>query len=77
MHQVCLNGLFIRNTVISGGVSRGDSELTSKGLACADPGARTPIGVSGNFLYFSIFVGAAAVVVTLLAFSPEGIVVGF
>ena len=41
---------------------------------CADPGARTPIGVSGNF---SILVGAAAVVVILLAFSPEGIVVGF
>ena len=42
-------------------------------LACADPGVRTPIGVSGNF---SILVGAAAAV-TLLAFSPEGIVVGF
>ena len=22
-----------------------------EGLACADPGARTPIGASGNFLY--------------------------
>ena len=22
----------------------------AEGLACADPGARTPIGVSGNFL---------------------------
>ena len=25
----------------------------AEGLACADPGARTPIGVSGNFLDFS------------------------
>ena len=24
----------------------------AEGLACADPGARTPIGASGNFLYF-------------------------
>jgi hypothetical protein len=23
----------------------------AEGLACADPGARTPIGASGNFLY--------------------------
>jgi hypothetical protein len=23
----------------------------AEGLACADPGARTPIGVSGNFSY--------------------------
>ena len=26
----------------------------AKGLACADPGARTPIGASGNSLYFPI-----------------------
>ena len=25
----------------------------AEGLACADPGARTPIGVSGNFKNFS------------------------
>ena len=25
----------------------------AEGLACADPGARTPIGASGNFLKFS------------------------
>ena len=24
----------------------------AEGLACADPGARTPIGVSGNLLFF-------------------------
>ena len=43
-----------------------------EGLACVDPGARTPIGVSG--IFFGIF---ALVGVTLLAFTPEGIVVGF
>ena len=26
----------------------------AEGLACADPGARTPIGASGNLLYLSI-----------------------
>ena len=25
----------------------------AEGLACADPGAMTPIGTSGNFKYFS------------------------
>jgi hypothetical protein len=29
-------------------VSMGDR---AEGLACADPGARTPIGASGNFVY--------------------------
>jgi hypothetical protein len=24
----------------------------AEGLACADPGARTPIGSSGNYLYY-------------------------
>ena len=24
----------------------------AEGLACTDPGARTPIGVSGNFSYY-------------------------
>jgi hypothetical protein len=28
----------------------------AEGLACADPGARTPIGASGNCLPFSFFV---------------------
>ena len=28
----------------------------AEGLACADPGARTPIGASGNFLYVVLFV---------------------
>ena len=32
-------------------VSMGDQ---AEGLTCADPGARTPIGVSGNFLLFSL-----------------------
>ena len=27
----------------------------AEGLACADPGASTPIGMSGNFLYFLLF----------------------
>ena len=36
----------------------GKFQLTSmggraEGLACADPGARTPIGVSGNFQIFA------------------------
>ena len=26
----------------------------TEGLACADPGARTPIGVSGNLYAFSV-----------------------
>ena len=25
-----------------------------EGLSCADPGARTPIGASGNFLLFAL-----------------------
>ena len=28
----------------------------AEGLACADPGARTPIGASGNFKYYFFFV---------------------
>ena len=45
----------------------------AEGLACADPGARTPIGVSGNFLHILIF--------SLLFLPPlfkitEGVVVG-
>jgi hypothetical protein len=28
----------------------------AEGLACTDPGARTPIGASGNFLFFSFLV---------------------
>ena len=27
----------------------------AEGLACADPGARTPIGMSGNFDFFFVF----------------------
>ena len=27
----------------------------AEGLACADPGARTPIGASGNFSTFLVF----------------------
>ena len=27
----------------------------AEGLACADPGARTPIGASGNFFFFFFF----------------------
>ena len=55
----------------------------AEGLPCADPGARTPIGASGNF-------GPSVAVQTvvplfLLSFSlltwvtksPEGLVVGF
>ena len=34
---------------ISASVDGGRAE----GLECADPGARTPIGVSGNSLYFN------------------------
>ena len=26
----------------------------AEGLTCADPGARTPIGASGNFIYFQL-----------------------
>ena len=26
----------------------------AEGLACADPGARTPIGVSGNYIDFTV-----------------------
>ena len=29
------------------------AEGRSEGLACADPGARTPIGASGNLLWLS------------------------
>ena len=39
----------------------------AEGLACADPGARTPIGASGNFSHFFI----------PLFKTPEGVVVGF
>jgi hypothetical protein len=27
----------------------------AEGLACADPGARTPIGASGNFFFFYLY----------------------
>ena len=42
-----------------GGWGAGKFSLVSmggpaEGLACADPGARTPIGASGNFFNFSI-----------------------
>ena len=47
----------------------------AEGLTCTDPGARTPIGVSGNFPLRAVV--AVAAVVTLLAFTPEGVVVGF
>ena len=32
------------------------TEGRAEGLACADPGARTPIGASGNFISF-LFLG--------------------
>jgi hypothetical protein len=40
----------------------------SEGLACADPGARTPIGTSRNFFFY------LSVPHTFL---PEGVIVGF
>jgi hypothetical protein len=39
----------------------------AEGLACADPGARTPIGASG----IPLVVGTAVIKI------PEGLVVGF
>jgi hypothetical protein len=45
----------------------------AEGLACADPGARTPIGASGNFHLFSFLV----LLVTAVAKTTEGVVVGF
>ena len=41
----------------------------AEGLACADPGARTPIGASGNFLILLLGVPIFK--------TPEGVVVGF
>ena len=43
----------------------------AEGLACADPGARTPIGASGNFSFLFFFLGVP------LFKTPEGVVVGF
>ena len=43
----------------------------AEGFACADPGARTPIGPSGNF-YFIVVVLLDTVVII-----PEAVVVGF
>ena len=43
----------------------------AKGPACADTGARTPIGASRIFPHLLLLVG------TRIAFTPEGIVVGF
>jgi hypothetical protein len=43
----------------------------AEGLACADLGERTPIGVSGNFLVFLVVLTAPVVKIS------EGVVVGF
>ena len=43
-----------------------------EGLACADPGARTPIGAREKFLLVLILLLLTAVIKT-----PEGVVVGF
>jgi hypothetical protein len=42
----------------------------AEGLACADPGARTPIGASGIIPLFSSLLTAVVKI-------PEGVVVGF
>ena len=44
----------------------------AEGLACADPGARTPIGASGISFSFLFFL-----VVTAVAKTTKGVVVGF
>jgi hypothetical protein len=46
---------------VSADMCAGKFPLTSmgdlaEGLACADPGARTPIGLSGNFIASSLLV---------------------
>ena len=38
----------------------------AEGLACADPGARTPIGASGNLSFIITFVDMVITFVTLL-----------
>ena len=46
----------------------------TEGLACADPGARTPIGASGIFLrIFSFFLGTTVIVVgfQIFAWAPK------
>jgi hypothetical protein len=48
----------------------------AEGLACADPGARTPIGASGNFFFFFFFF-SFLLVVAAVAKTTEGVVVGF
>jgi hypothetical protein len=55
-------GKFLLTSMGSGG----------EGLACADPGAKTPIGVSGNLIFPSFFL--LLVTVTKI---PEGVVVEF
>jgi hypothetical protein len=45
----------------------------AKGLTCADPGARTPIGASGNSFLFSFLL----LFLIPLFKIPEGVVVGF
>ena len=45
----------------------------AEGLACADPGARTPIGVSGNFFLFLLL----GFFLPPLLKTTEGVVVGF
>ena len=47
--------------------------VRAEGPACADPGARPPSALAEFFGNFSTLV----LVGTLLAFTPEGIVVGF
>ena len=46
----------------------------AEGLACADPGARTPIGASGINLFFLLFLSCYLDTVVK---TPEGVVVGF
>ena len=38
----------------------------AEGLACADPGARTPIGASGNFLVNSFYSSRSCKVIMIL-----------
>jgi hypothetical protein len=45
----------------------------AEGLACADPGVRTPISASGIFLPIFLFFSFLAAVAKI----PEGVVVGF
>jgi hypothetical protein len=59
----------------SGDTCAGEFPLVSmggraEGLACADPGARTPISASGNFFL-------VLVILTAVVKIPEGVVVGF